>query len=110
MSQHRKKQTASRRLPKLVWTLIGIGVIVALVQVVSLVWSAVSAGDDNQSTASQVTPETTSGPYLTADRDTIDLGKVQLGKSVQAQFELANDGDQPLRFTQKPYIEVVQGC
>jgi hypothetical protein len=29
---------------------------------------------------------------------------------VQVEYQLTNVGDKPLRFTQDPYIEVVEGC
>lgn len=29
---------------------------------------------------------------------------------VSVMFEVANTGDQPLRFKEKPYVEVVEGC
>ncbi len=111
MSQHRNrnKQTAKGKPIKVIWILIGIAAIVALVQAAYLVWSAVGGGGSDTAT-SQVTPEVNGAPRLKADRETIDLGKVQLGKNAQAVFELANVGDQPLRFAETPYIEVVEGC
>ena len=33
-----------------------------------------------------------------------------LGKTVQVDFKLTNVGDQPLTFTEAPYVEVVEGC
>jgi hypothetical protein len=56
------------------------------------------------------TPQVQGGPRLSADKPKIDLGNVKLGQTVQASFEIANTGDQPLRFSEAPYIEVVEGC
>ena len=49
-------------------------------------------------------------PRLKMDREAIDLGNVRLGQTVEARFRLTNVGDQPLRFAEAPYIEVVEGC
>jgi hypothetical protein len=35
---------------------------------------------------------------------------VKLGKTVQAEFALTNTGDRPLYVSEKPYIEVLEGC
>jgi hypothetical protein len=61
-------------------------------------------------TSPSFTPEATGGAKLKADRQQVDLGNVQLGQTVAVSFELTNTGDQPLRFTDQPYIEVVEGC
>lgn len=50
------------------------------------------------------------GPALQVDKENVDFGNVALGQTVEAKFEVTNVGDQPLRFTQKPYVEVVEGC
>jgi len=47
---------------------------------------------------------------LKADQQKIDLGTVRLGTPVTTQFVLTNVGDQPLVFSQEPYVEVVEGC
>lgn len=54
--------------------------------------------------------EVTGQPRLKVDRATVDLGDVPLGQTVEAAFVLTNVGDQPLRVTQPPYAEVVEGC
>jgi hypothetical protein len=54
--------------------------------------------------------EVTGSPRLRVDRDRVDLGVVQLGKTVQVDFNLTNVGDQTLTFTEAPYVEVVEGC
>jgi hypothetical protein len=56
------------------------------------------------------TIETEGAPSLKADVEKIDLGDVKLGEWVTASFELTNVGDGPLRFKEKPYIEVASGC
>ena len=47
---------------------------------------------------------------LKADQQKVDLGTVRLGTPVTTQFVLTNVGDQPLVFSQEPYVEVVEGC
>jgi hypothetical protein len=48
------------------------------------------------------------------DDDDVDVrstgGDVPLEQTVSAKFEITNVGDQPLRFIQKPYIQVAAGC
>lgn len=56
------------------------------------------------------TPEMTGQPALRADQERIDLGNVRLGQTVSASFQLTNVGDQPLFFTESPYVEVAAGC
>jgi hypothetical protein len=57
-----------------------------------------------------VTPEVTGAPKLKVDKSDVDLGDVQLGQTVEVAFELTNAGDRQLRFTDVPYVEVVEGC
>ena len=54
--------------------------------------------------------EVTGAPSLKPDQEVVDLGDVKLGKTVQVSFQLTNVGDQTLRFTEDPYVEVVEGC
>jgi hypothetical protein len=49
-------------------------------------------------------------PSLKIDKEKVDLGDVQLGQTVKVSFSLTNVGDQPLRFSAQPYVEVVEGC
>ncbi len=55
-------------------------------------------------------PRVAGAPALQVDKEKVDFGDVALGQSVEAKFEVTNVGDQPLRFTQKPYVEVIEGC
>ena len=54
--------------------------------------------------------EVTGQPRLKVDREQIDLGNIQLGRTVEASFVLTNVGDQPLQIAEAPFIEVVEGC
>ena len=47
---------------------------------------------------------------LKVDQAKIDMGDIKLGQTVEARFQLTNVGDQPLKFSEKPYIEIVEGC
>ena len=57
-----------------------------------------------------VTAQVSGGPRLTTDKELVDLGDIRLGNPVQVSFELKNSGDQPLQFSEAPYIEVKEGC
>ena len=54
--------------------------------------------------------EVTGSPSLKVDRNEVDLGDIKLGRTVSVSFRLTNVGDQPLRFSKTPYIEVLEGC
>ena len=54
--------------------------------------------------------EVTGAPSLKVDKEKVDLGDVKLNQVVEVSFQLTNVGDQSLRFTEEPYIEVVEGC
>lgn len=54
--------------------------------------------------------EVTGAPSLKVDQKEINLGDVKLGKKVEVSFQLTNVGDQTLRFSEKPYVEVLEGC
>lgn len=54
--------------------------------------------------------EVTGAPSVKVDKEKIDFGDVKLGQPVEASFQVANVGDQALRFIERPYIEVKEGC
>jgi cell division septal protein FtsQ len=54
--------------------------------------------------------EVTGSPSLKVDQEVVDLNEVTLGNTVQVSFELTNVGDQELRFSEVPTIEVLAGC
>jgi len=54
--------------------------------------------------------EVTGAPSLKVDQEKVDLGDMKFNQLAQVSFQLTNVGDQTLRFTKDPYIEVVEGC
>lgn len=54
--------------------------------------------------------EVKGSPSLKVDKDKVDLGDEKLGNTVAVSFDVTNVGDQPLRFSEQPYIEVKEGC
>jgi len=54
--------------------------------------------------------EVTGTPSLKVDKEKVDLGDMKFNQLAQVSFQLTNIGDQTLRFTKDPYIEVVEGC
>jgi hypothetical protein len=72
----------------------------------SSLWLALGAGRSQ----SGVPIEVSGSARLRLDQQKVDLGLVRLGQVAAVEFQLANVGDQTLRFTQMPYIEVVEGC
>lgn len=105
MSQSRKKSTQSKpaRVPSL---LVLLGIVLAGVAAL-FAWSAIA---DSNAKSNPLPVEVNGQPKFAVDPAQIDLGDVRLGQTVQAEFKLGNTGDQPLRFTQVPIIQVVEGC
>jgi cell division septal protein FtsQ len=60
--------------------------------------------------APKASVEVKGSPRLKVDKDKVDLGNEKLGSPVTVSFSVTNAGDQPLRFSEQPYIEVVEGC
>lgn len=96
---HRQNATPPQRA--LPWLLMAGGVVLIGLAVWA-VWP--------RAAAPQVEVTVTGRPSLSVNNETIDFGDVKLGEWVQATFEVANIGDQPLRFSEAPYIRVAAGC
>ena len=54
--------------------------------------------------------EVNGAPAIQVDKEQVDLGEVKLGQTVEVAFKITNVGDQPLRLSEQPYVEVVEGC
>ena len=51
-----------------------------------------------------------SGPRLMFEETSFDVGKVPLDKTVERAYVYRNVGTQPVVLTEKPTIDVVEGC
>lgn len=49
-------------------------------------------------------------PAITVDQQKIDYGYVQFGNNKTFTIKVTNAGSGVLRFNEKPYIQVVEGC
>lgn len=49
-------------------------------------------------------------PSIAVDQQTIDYGDVNFGVNKTFAIEVTNIGDGTLRFKEKPYIQVLEGC
>lgn len=103
MSQQKNKKHYGhhrRRSPWPLLLLVGGGLLLVFVGIIAL----------NRPSKPQVAIEVNGSPALKVDKQKVDLGNIKLGNTVDVSFELMNVGDQPLRFSKTPYIEVAQGC
>ena len=55
-------------------------------------------------------PEYTGGPRIALDQEVYDYGYVELNTVVTTDVEISNVGDQPLRITDTPQVQVLEGC
>jgi hypothetical protein len=101
--QSKKAKPQKQSTPPIwIWLLIGVGAAL-------LVLATLSAVVQNPG-ASATQPSVSGAPKLMADKEKVDLGDLKLGETVSVSFEITNAGNQPLRFTEKPYVEVKAGC
>ena len=49
-------------------------------------------------------------PRILVDQQRIDYGDVRIGESRAFKIKVTNTGSGVLRFSEKPYIEVLEGC
>lgn len=103
MSQHKNKKHLRHHRKKKTWPMIMLlaGVLLLVVAAFSLF---------KPPSEPKVGIEVSGAPSLKVDQETVNLGDVKLGQTVQVEFKLMNVGDQPLRFSKAPYIEVLAGC
>lgn len=102
-SKKRKKKTSFQDVLPTPLLLVLAG-IVLVAGALFAVWKSV------QPASAQVPVEVKGSPSLKVDRDSVNLGDIPLGKTVSVSFQLSNVGDQTLRFSETPYVEVVEGC
>ena len=49
-------------------------------------------------------------PRIAVDEQRIDYGVVRFGETRVFRINVSNTGDGTLRFEEKPYVEVLEGC
>ncbi len=83
----------------------------------SLVWPIIVAGGILLVAAAFLIANRGSGggtgggtPQIAVDQQKIDYGYVAFGNDKQFAVKVTNTGDGVLRFKEKPYIEVLEGC
>lgn len=93
------KPKPKRSLLPLWLALTGLGLVLVAV------WAILSSN-----TPVKASIEVNGAPRLKVDSDTIDHGLIKLGTPMRDNIRVTNVGDQTLRFTAAPYIEVKEGC
>ncbi len=94
MSGKRRRQASNNRLP---WpVLLAVGGVVLIVAVFFL---ANRGGGGAGGT-----------PQIAVDKQKVDYGYVKFSNDESFTIKLTNTGDGVLRFKEKPYIEVPEGC
>lgn len=63
-----------------------------------------------QTSSENYVPEVVGAPRLVVAQEHFDFGDVPLGQFVEAEFRVRNIGDQTLRLTDQPVVEVREGC
>ncbi len=101
--ESRRNLARQRRRTQRIWLFLALGG-------VFLVGMAIILLRGNQASQNLAAIEVNGAPSLKVDKEMVDLGEVQLGQTVKVSFNLTNVGDQPLRFSEQPYVEVVEGC
>ncbi len=98
MSKKRRRQ--QRSFP---WPILMFGGVILLAAAFLLASKpgAGSAGSNSDATGS---------PQIAADPAKIDYGYVKFGNNETFKIKVTNRGGGVLRFAEKPYIEVLEGC
>ncbi|MGC8855432.1 MAG: hypothetical protein ACP5QU_01410 [Anaerolineae bacterium] len=92
MSKKTRRQKSKKTFP---WTLAAAGVV--LLAVAAALFASQS-GDGGGT------------PAITVDQQKIDYGTVKFNTNLTFAIKVTNTGTGTLRFTEQPYIEVLEGC
>jgi hypothetical protein len=75
-----------------------------------LVASAVFVFVQNASRINPELIEVQGRPAVKVDQELIDYGYKKWNTNLDFEIKVTNVGDQTLRFSEKPYVEVLEGC
>ena len=91
---HRNKPRSHSKTVGIVWPLIVFGIILLGAAIFLLTRPGDSGGT----------------PQLAVDTTRVDYGYVKFGETRAFEINATNTGDGVLRFKEKPYIEILEGC
>jgi HYDIN/CFA65/VesB-like, Ig-like domain len=103
MSEQKNKDNLRHHKKKQPWPII-------LLVAGGLLLIIVAVSAFNQPSQPKAAVEISGSASLKVDQEKVDLGDVKLGKTVAVTFQLTNVGDKTLKFSEAPYIEVLEGC
>jgi hypothetical protein len=96
-TNNRKKFRKQKHRQNLPWPVLAIGGLLLLAA--AFLFASRGAADDGSGTA-----------HISVDQPSIEYGYVKFGEDRQFKVKVTNTGDGLLRFKEKPYIEVLEGC
>ena len=105
MSRKSRKYRRQKRFP-IFWVL-AIG---GLLLVAGAILLSRPGGTSRGGTATLAPIQVQGQSSIRVDQQEINFGDVKLNVQKTFTITVTNVGDQPLRFTEAPYIEVVEGC
>jgi len=106
MSRKSRKYRRQKRFP-IFWVL-AIGGLLLVAGAILLIRPG--GGSSRGGTATLAPIQVQGQAAIRVDRQEINFGDVKLNVQKTFTITVTNVGDQPLRFTEAPYIEVVEGC
>jgi hypothetical protein len=90
----RQKPRSTGRRSTFAWPIIVFGVILVVAAILLLT----RQGDDGGT------------PQIVVDQQQIDYGYVKFGETRAFEISVTNKGTGALRFKERPYIEILEGC
>lgn len=95
--QNRQKYRKQRQKQKIPWIILAIGGVMLVLA--AFLFARQGNGDDGGGT-----------PSIAVDQQRIDYGDVKFGVNKTFAIKVTNTGDGTLRFKEKPFVQVLEGC